>query len=103
MKDEPIIHLWSPGSWHEPQYIIGNKTGLEQLAALIEKVLKQKDSRATSEFFINDGEGHDIVVKCVPEKDVYTIAAPYTEEYAQEHRENAIYPYGGNNGRDCSF
>jgi hypothetical protein len=87
----PVIHLWSPPSWHEDQYIVGNREGLEELVKLLQKVLAEEKEVHQEEFFTCDGEGYSLVV--IHNEDDVNMAVPYTESIASEKRKNAIFPY----------
>jgi hypothetical protein len=87
-----IIHLFSPGSFHEPQGIVGNREGLETLIHVIQRALEVDTTDAT--FFTSDGEGYDLFVKCISNTKLNVVALPYTEEYCKDERANVIYPWG---------
>ena len=87
----PIIHLWQPGSFHEEQYIIGNRDGLEQLQKLIQRALEKHDGKTSAEFSVSDGEGYTLIVRCT--ENIDKLAVPYSEPFAKENRETAIYPW----------
>jgi hypothetical protein len=89
-----IVHLWSPMSFHEPQWVVGNKAGLQALRDAIDIALKTHGS-ACAEVFTNDGEGYDLGVHCIADSDIDNLAVPYTESYAKEHREHAVFPWDG--------
>jgi hypothetical protein len=91
-NEMPVIHLWSPESFHEEQFIVGNESGLTILFNSLSEVLeKRKSGVIKDKLFTNDGEGYDLHI--IITEDVDPLAIPYTESYAAEHRENAIYPY----------
>jgi hypothetical protein len=91
-----VVHLWQPLMWHCNQYIVGNKAGLKKLADAIQKSLESEIPVITKvEMFTSDGEGHDIVINVVSDKDAEHLAVPYTDEIAEEHEsnKNAIFPW----------
>jgi hypothetical protein len=87
-----VVHLFSPYAHHEEQGIIGNKDGLKALITLIQEAIDIDMSDAP--FFVSDGEGYDLFVKCISDKLLNKVALPYTANYAEEDREDAIYPWG---------
>lgn len=90
----PILHLYSPAAFHEPQGIAGNREGLERLMDAIKLALELGDISQCGLYQTSDGEGYDLFVSLVPESDVVKMALPYTEDYAKEHREGAVWPWG---------
>jgi hypothetical protein len=89
----PVVHIWSPESFHDTSYIVGNYEGLERLYMEIGTVLNKKKGKVTTELFVTDGEGFDMEVILVEDKDLDKIAVPYQESYAEEKREHAVYPW----------
>lgn len=90
-----VVHLWAGASFHEDGYIVGNKEGLEALRRAIDYALVNSDCDVsiskTFDIFTSDGEGYDLHV--IVTKDTDKIALPYTEDFAEEHRDNAVYPW----------
>jgi len=93
MINNPVIHVWSPYAFHEESYIVGNREGLVKLYQAIGSVLNKSKGTTTASFFISDGEGYDMVVTLVEDKDLDKIAIPYTASYAVEKREITTYPW----------
>lgn len=87
-----VVHLFSPGAHHEQQGIIGNEDGLKALIQLIQKSIE--DDKSDGQFFVSDGEGYDLFVKCLSDKRLNKMAIPYQENYCKEDREDAIFPWG---------
>jgi len=90
MKDEPLIHLWPGASFHEDGYIVANRTGLKYLLHVVETALKTSKS-VRIEAMTGDGEGYTLHI--IPSEEEIRLALPYTDDYAEESRENAIYPW----------
>jgi hypothetical protein len=91
----PVVHIWSPEAFHDTSYIVGNYEGLEKLYMEIGTVLNKKKGKTSATFFVNDGEGFDLEVHLVDDKDLDRIAVPYLHEVAEEKREHVVYPYVG--------
>ena len=89
-----VIHLWAGASFHEDGYIVGNKEGLESLRRAIDYALVNSDcdvSTSNTEVSASDGEGYDLHI--ILTKDTDKIALPYTEDFAEEQRDDAVYPW----------
>jgi len=90
-----VIHLWAGASFHEEGYIVGNKDGLEALRRAIDYAIANSDCEMsdskTFDVFTSDGEGYDVHV--IVTKNTNEIALPYTEDFAEEYRKNAVYPW----------
>ncbi len=95
--NEPIIHLWSGQIFHDDGYIIANKEGLEYLRDYINDVLEHGTHERNDDVFTSDGEGYTLHIQKVDdgkdEAGIVYLAAPYTDDYAIERREYAIYPW----------
>lgn len=87
-----VIHLFSPELHHAEQGIIGNREGLKALIQTIQKALN--DDKADDPFFVSDGEGFNLFVKCLPDNRLNKAALPYKEDYCREERKDAIWPWG---------
>jgi len=68
-----ILNIYGQYMWHTEARIIGNREGLLELKAVIDRALTYK--RATSEtdvkdnngdtaLFASDGEGYEVIVEC---------------------------------------
>lgn len=89
MKD-PLIHLWPGASFHEDGYIIGNRRGITTLMSYCRAALENGGPEQV-EVMAGDGEGYTLHI-IISEEEI-RLALPYTESYAVEKRENAIYPW----------
>lgn len=92
---EAYLHIYSQQRWHDDAYIVGNTEGLIALRDAITRALGEERKGGLSAF-VNDGEGfYGAVVRVDDKSEKFDLlAVPYVgEEYAQENRENAIYPH----------
>ncbi|MDO8671127.1 MAG: hypothetical protein Q7O66_06810 [Dehalococcoidia bacterium] len=94
--DEPkYLHIYGPDWHHDDAYIMGDRAALEALRAAIDRVLMFAANPGTSvesdEFFVGDGEGFTAYVLLYKD-DFGHVAEPYTEDYARETREHAVWP-----------
>lgn len=89
-----ILHVYAAEQWHCDVDIVGDRKSLTSLRDAIDRVLKQKHpAKAMFEAYVNDGEGYELTVYLTENKDrLDNLAVPYTEEYAKEKNEKAIWP-----------
>lgn len=64
-KNPPLLHLYSPSSYHADGFIIGNRDGLEQLRDAIDQALLEDTS--IKQVYVADGEGFNFFVQCIDE------------------------------------
>jgi hypothetical protein len=76
------LHIFAQEQWHDSAYIVGTKEDLKRLEAAISMALGKGDEKCP--FFVNDGEGYDVVIRVVDELTAGNLAVPYTEEMASE-------------------
>lgn len=68
-----ILNVYGQEAWHTEAKIVGNREGLLELKAVIDRALTYK--RATSEtdvkdnngdtaLFASDGEGYELIIEC---------------------------------------
>jgi len=89
------LHIYGQEVWHEEAFIVGDRISLELLRDCLNQVLEGKEdavAHTKAEFSVNDGEGYDLHIALVSDKQMDKMAAPYTKEMARDHGENAIYP-----------
>lgn len=75
MSDFPSIHLYGQHSEHDEAFIIGTRDALIALRKAIDAALEAQE--ATAEVYANDGEGYDLIVKCVSEDAMEFEPTPY--------------------------
>ncbi len=92
--EPPLLHVHAQDMWHEPCYIVGNRSGLIALRLAIEQALKSGNGHADA--MAADGEEYMVYVQRNHEpwqSESWQLAAvPYTDEAAREKRENARWP-----------
>jgi hypothetical protein len=88
-----VVHIWGQGAWHETAYIRGNRSGLERLKRAVDEALEAGSGSA--EAYVSDGEGYDIDIRIVSDKDAEMLAVPYFEDIAREDetRDDLIFPW----------
>ncbi len=86
MSESPmLLHVYGQDAWHAPVRIVGTRDALEHLAiALMQAVYGLPQSAKT--FFVNDGEGFQIDVICMSEKEMDGEPRPYTADYARRDK-----------------
>ena len=91
----PTVHLHAQSYWHDAAYINGNRAGLLALRQAIDDALQEPREAAAgrAETRTNDGEGYDLIVRCVHGQHIYKLALPYTDEVAKERDAEAIWPW----------
>lgn len=92
-----LVHVHGQKAWHDDVYIVGNRAGLTVLHDAVNRALNNPDETASTEAFVSDGEGFELVIihNDQPwQSDSWRRAAvPYTEEYARENRRNTVWPW----------
>ena len=84
----PILHIYPQQGHHDDAFIVCTKEGLRALRAALDVAAIK--GTACSAAICTDGEGYEFHIIVTERED---IALPYTEEYAQETRENAVWPW----------
>lgn len=82
----PTIHVLAQTMWHDPAWIIGNRSGLELLRAALNAALDGDealggDGCGVAHVFARDGEGFPLVVMC-REDEMSGAPYGYTDEIA---------------------
>ncbi len=83
------IHIYGQPMWHCDAGIVANKEALVAMRVAIDKALI--DNEAIVSTMTDDGEGYDIIIVC-KEDNWDEVAFPYTDEIAQERRDNVKWP-----------
>lgn len=73
-----ILHVFGPDSPHSTVHIVGSLECLNQLIGQLQQVVETGD-KATREFYVNDGEGYDLVVNVIPKGYENELLPPYTD------------------------
>lgn len=76
------LHIFAQEQWHDSAYIVGTKEELKRLEAAIANALHKGEEKCP--FFVNDGEGYDVVIRVVDGVTAGQLAVPYTDEMASE-------------------
>lgn len=76
------LHVYAQEQWHDSAYIVGTKEDLLKLQAAITNAISL--GKATPDFFVNDGEGYDVIIQVVDELVAGKLTVPYTDEIASE-------------------
>lgn len=82
MSDFPILHVYGQHCEHDEAFIIGTRDALLALRAAIDASLTQ--DHAAADVYAADGEGYDLIVKCLPEDALDLKSLPY--QYLAELR-----------------
>ncbi len=76
MSDEfESIHLYGQHSEHDEAFIVGTRGALITLRKVIDAALES--NQETVDVFASDGEGYDLIVKCVSEEEMDLKPLPY--------------------------
>ncbi|MGE5593063.1 MAG: hypothetical protein ACM3X3_05220 [Betaproteobacteria bacterium] len=88
------LHVYGQEQWHDDVQIIGNKRALQALRDAVNAVLQEhKEEASMDTVFTGDGEGYRVtVIRLDDERTWPTLAVPYTDEFARETREGAVWP-----------
>lgn len=86
-----LMHVYAQPLWHFDAYIVGNAEALQALKQAIDEALKHGRSKMIT--FAGDGEEYDVMVIMLEDREKWDrLAEPYTEDYARERREDALWP-----------
>ena len=90
-----LLHIYSQYAHHCDAHIIGTREALTRLRGAIDKVL-ESGGTTLLESMVSDGEGFLTFVTLIGHNTAGTdnanLATPYRADYAEENRENAIFP-----------
>ena len=84
MPKNSIVHIYGQHSWHTNAIILGNRKGIMALRNAINIALDKTEGRGAQRVYINDGEGYNIEIQIVENKEIDKIHVPYTADYAQD-------------------
>ncbi|MCR4293612.1 MAG: hypothetical protein NUV76_12135 [Candidatus Kuenenia sp.] len=84
MNKYPVVHIYGQHSHHMEVFILGNKQGLISLRNAINEAVYSGKKEAEVEVYCNDGEGYDVYIKMVNDKNIDKLPVPYTADYAQD-------------------
>lgn len=88
------LHIFGPTYYHDHSFIIGNREALELLRKAIDDALETGSATGKTSAFAADGEGFDLCVYREEEDAFWEKALfPYTDNDAQDNREDAIGPW----------
>lgn len=94
MPEEPIIHVYAQGCWHDDAYIVANKEGLLALKKAVDEALEK--GKGDAFVYAADGEEFTLLVLRIDgglgEGMWPKIAMPYTDKYVSEERPDALWP-----------
>jgi transcriptional regulator with XRE-family HTH domain len=115
---EPLLHIYGQGAQHDDVFIVGNLEGLEKLYEALGKIMNGEAKQSACEVAVKDGEFYKVGVVYnndpwffkifkdpdtgkvlspppeIPEDSKWkNLALPYTEDYAREQDEDAVWPY----------
>lgn len=85
------LHIHGQQSWHDSAYIVGTREDLIKLRDAIDAAIGLEKKIAM--FYVNDGEGYDVMIYRVDEHTAGRLAVPYTEEMAAEHASDKVWPW----------
>ena len=74
---EPIIQLYSPFSYHTSAAIVLNEKGRKKLI----EALQSSARIAVIDAFVQDGEGFDLGIFVLPEKEIRKLKDPYMHDW----------------------
>lgn len=95
-----LLHIYGQESWHNEAYIVGNKSGLQELKKAIEQALNSgrgETGEHNACIYVNDGEGYkvQIIMNNTNWLEPFwkKLALPYTEVVASDKGEDIIWPW----------
>lgn len=93
-----VLHVYSSEWWHNHAFVIGDREALLELRKAIDEALESSEKahvstgQSVAAVRVNDGEGYNCFVVCVPEQQIDTLAVPYMDATAAETDESKIWP-----------
>jgi hypothetical protein len=78
-----LINIEGQDFWHQPAHIYGTIDGLLALQTLINQAITVHYNKTLedNECMASDGEGFELKVKCVSEKEFWKLNHRYSEDY----------------------
>lgn len=95
------LHVYGPGAWHDDSNLIGDREALTKLRDAINVALEKGQSTMLS--FTTDGEGYNLNICLMEQKNLDKMALPYIEEIASDHKENVVHPWQVRRIYDLNF
>lgn len=87
------LHVYPQMACHTEVFIVGNTKTLKALRDAIDKVLADGEPKMFDSS-VCDGEYFSTIIARLDDDQQWAnMAVPYTEEWCQERRENAVSPY----------
>lgn len=75
------LHIYAQEYGHDQAYVVGEREALIALRDAIDRVLaNEEDNKETFEAYAGDGEGFDVIVRCVDNTVFEELMLPYTDE-----------------------
>ncbi len=82
-KEQDYLHVYAQSHQHDIAVIVGTQNALLRLKELIEATLrvnkKKQEASCVNDFFVNDGEGYQLVIRRVANLDDKPM--PYTDAW----------------------
>jgi hypothetical protein len=91
-----VLHLHAGNQWHDDGYVVGDRQGLLRLREAIDNALAfeaEKTGQSCAAVYVNDGEGYNCYVICVPNAQIDSLAVPYTDSIASIQDSNVVLPW----------
>ena len=92
----PLLHVHAQNAWHDPAFLLGDRTALQKLRDLLDAVLAGGATAQKTDFIVADGEHYDV---CVAMENArwqspawIHAAVPYQSDAARERSSEAIHP-----------
>lgn len=82
---ENVLQIYGQGAWHDPAFIVGDKTALSRLRDAIGRALEEGE--AATGVTATDGEGYIAVVLCREDRDISGLRSQYGSEEARYNGE----------------
>lgn len=117
-QPEPLLHVYGQGAHHDEVFIVGNLEGLGKLYDALDSIINGPNEQAGCEVTTSDGEWYETLIIFnndkwllkvfkdpdtgkplawspeIPEDSRWRkLAVPYTEDYAAEQNEDAVWPH----------
>lgn len=88
-----LLHVYGPDAFHDDVFIVGTPDALRALAKTVDRAIRYQEAELPECMFVNDGEGFQVrVLRVDDEKTALALAVPYTADYAQDKRDDCLWP-----------
>lgn len=94
MNNPRLLHIYGQGYPHAEALIWGTRDALESLRLQIERALNDGQFNAADPYFVDDGEGFTLQVRCVSEEEMGQSVVPYCDPIFQEESQKWPYKVG---------